>query len=386
MKMYTAEIIMIIMAMSEMLILVHENARMEKETKNSLYLLHLLVICSACMEWCGFALDGAPESLRWLHHLVKAADFSISPFIGYTFIRLLTPNGTWKKVSSVISFSDVALQFIGMFTGWFAAIDENNIYSEGPLYFIYMFICITTVLLITGALYDYGAKYKKRNVRSLYMCTILTLAGIFMQEVTAEAVRTSNLAIAFATMIIFIHYNEYNQLAEDAIRSRLDEEVHEDILTGIYNRHAYEEVLSRYETAPLPGDLVIFSIDVNGLKEANDSEGHKAGDEVLILSARCMSQVFKGYGDCYRIGGDEFAAIIHTDQDTVSRLIESLRKNAASTIRTDGQPISFAIGAACGCERSDYNLRELSTLADRRMYQDKDRYYSMKEHDRRRRR
>lgn len=377
MKMYTAVIALIILAMSEMLALVHENARMEPETKKYLYILHFLVICSATAEWLGFLLNRAPMSLYWLHKIVKAWDFSTSPFIAYAFIHLLTPEGKWTKISGILSYSNVVLQIIGIFTGSFAYIDDNNYYSEGPLYFIYMFICITSVLLITAALYTYGSHYRRRNLQSLYMCCFTTLVGIFIQELTNETVRTANLSIALGTMIIFIHYNEYIQQNEDEIREQLDEEVHTDRLTGIYNRQAYEEKLEAYENPPLPENLVIFSIDVNGLKEANDQEGHEAGDEVLKLASQVMMEVLEPYGECYRIGGDEFTAIVNVTPDTVDVITDSLRKTAEETKRHNGKPVSFAIGSAAAAEKTASSLHDLAVLADRRMYEDKERYYSM---------
>lgn len=388
MEIYSAEIALIVLSMGEMLILVYENARMQRETKKSLYILYTLVICSATMEWCGFFLNGAPDSLMLLHRIVKALDFCISPFIGYTFINMLTPNGIWKKLSGIISFSNIALQFIGIFTGSFASIDSQNNYSEGPLYFLYMMLCIATVLFIAAALYTYGSRYRRRNVHSLYMCTLTTLLGILIQEFTGEAARTSNLAIAFATMIVFIHYNEYQQMDEDEIRDRLDEEVHTDPLTGIPNRNAYEEKLKEYDRPPLPSNLAIFSVDVNGLKEANDQEGHRAGDEVLRLSAHIMQTVLQPDGECYRIGGDEFIGVIRLSEgssDSVENIIARLRECAAATLRHNGKSVSLAIGGAAASEHPEYSLRELAAFADRRMYQDKELYYSQTGHDRRRR-
>jgi diguanylate cyclase (GGDEF)-like protein len=384
MDMYTAVIALTILAMCEMLVLVHENARMSADTKKYLYILHTLVICSALAEWFGFRLDGAPSSLILLHRIIKATDLSISPFIGYTFVHLLTPDGIWEKLSGILSFSNIGLQIIGIFTGSFAYIDSNNVYSEGPLYFIYMVIYVAAILFIAAALYSYGSKYRKRNLNSLYMCAFTTFFGIFLQEITGETVRTANLSIGLGTMIIFIHYNEYIQMEEDEIRDRLDEEAHTDTLTGILNRQAYEEKLQLYENPPLPEDLAIFSIDVNGLKEANDHQGHEAGDEILRLSSQVMTHVLEEYGDCYRIGGDEFTAIVHLPSISVETITKQLREGSAAVKRRNGKPISIAIGCASASEHPDYSLHDLAILADRRMYQDKERYYHETGHNRRR--
>ena len=50
--------------------------------------------------------------------------------------------------------------------------------------------------------------------------------------------------------------------------------------------------------------------DVNGLKEANDTLGHEAGDELIIGSAECLEKSFEGINTIYRLGGDEFTVIV----------------------------------------------------------------------------
>ena len=56
--------------------------------------------------------------------------------------------------------------------------------------------------------------------------------------------------------------------------------------------------------------LGVASIDLNGLKRINDQMGHHVGDQAIYTAARCIQIAFDRAGDCYRIGGDEFAVIL----------------------------------------------------------------------------
>ena len=80
-----------------------------------------------------------------------------------------------------------------------------------------------------------------------------------------------------------------------------------DELTRCLNRHAYENDMKKLN---LSEEWVYISADLNGLKRANDSYGHMAGDELICAAADCMRDSFHEYGKVYRIGGDEFAVII----------------------------------------------------------------------------
>ena len=69
-----------------------------------------------------------------------------------------------------------------------------------------------------------------------------------------------------------------------------------DELTRCYNRHAYEEDINKLD---LTKEWVYVSMDINGLKNANDSFGHAAGDELIRAVADCMKNSFSEHGKVY---------------------------------------------------------------------------------------
>jgi diguanylate cyclase (GGDEF)-like protein len=90
-----------------------------------------------------------------------------------------------------------------------------------------------------------------------------------------------------------------------------------DILTHIKNRTAYMKELDDLNKTLTPNtNIIVVMFDLNNLKEANDTYGHEAGDTMIIAAAECIKKSLNGYGICYRIGGDEFAAIIRDVYDS----------------------------------------------------------------------
>ena len=79
-----------------------------------------------------------------------------------------------------------------------------------------------------------------------------------------------------------------------------------DAMTGLRNRNCYEQALENYLHNPL-SSLCCLYIDANGLHELNNTLGHAAGDAMLIAVGDAMRALFPPL-NCYRIGGDEFAA------------------------------------------------------------------------------
>ena len=74
-------------------------------------------------------------------------------------------------------------------------------------------------------------------------------------------------------------------------------------------------------------DILLMYIDIDQLRVINEEYGRAAGDEMVVNSARCVENVFREKGTCYRIGGDEFCVLID-DHNTcdISHLISCLRK------------------------------------------------------------
>lgn len=155
-----------------------------------------------------------------------------------------------------------------------------------------------------------------------------------------------------------------------------------DQLTGLQNRRAYTERVERLQ-ASMPAACCIVSADINGLKQANDTYGHSAGDELLIGAATCLRSCFEGIGEVYRLGGDEFCIIaMETEEDVAKRLLQ-LEQMAASWKgqHVDGISISYGVAAAQESPDFDAVLRE----ADRKMYEYKRNYYLTSGRDRRQR-
>lgn len=146
-----------------------------------------------------------------------------------------------------------------------------------------------------------------------------------------------------------------------------------DEMTRLYNRRCYDEDLAEIIKNGMSDDLVLFSIDVNGLKAVNDTKGHAAGDELIKGAAERLAVSAMEYGKIYRTGGDEFMAILnHADPAGLrSKIYESAKEWKGELV----DKLTIAVGYASHKEHPNVKLDELEHLADADMYAEKRRYY-----------
>lgn len=186
-----------------------------------------------------------------------------------------------------------------------------------------------------------------------------------------------NLYSAFVkTTTDSMHYFENLRKAKIQVEV-MNELAHTDSLTGIKNKTAYTETTDRLNAAILAGkaNFAIIMIDVNFLKRVNDTYGHERGNEYLINACELVCSVF-GKENVYRVGGDEFVAIL--DGKEVKRCAESVAALRAMIEKLRGdskleawEKVSAAVGVAYYEEVLDSSADDVFKRADEQMYQNK---------------
>jgi diguanylate cyclase (GGDEF)-like protein/PAS domain S-box-containing protein len=145
-----------------------------------------------------------------------------------------------------------------------------------------------------------------------------------------------------------------------------------DPLTGLANRTLFADRL-RQALAHLgrrPGSVAVLLLDLDDLKEVNDTLGHGMGDELLVTTSQRIRSVLRPGDTAARLGGDEFAVLLERPADAAEavavarRIADALHAPVALGDRT--RPIRASIGVALGREgvAADALLRQ----ADQAMY------------------
>ncbi len=148
-----------------------------------------------------------------------------------------------------------------------------------------------------------------------------------------------------------------------------------DDLTCLYNRRAFLALAGqqlRVARRNAQGLLVFFA-DVNGLKEINDTYGHREGDLALIRTADALEKTFRNSDVIARLGGDEFAVLALEasceNRETILRRLEK-SLNGSST-EESRYVLSLSIGMARFDPKHPVSLGKLIASADEAMYEEK---------------
>lgn len=155
-----------------------------------------------------------------------------------------------------------------------------------------------------------------------------------------------------------------------------------DDLTGLYNRRGFLALADRQlKLARRSGrSLLLFFLDVDGLKEINDVFGHAEGDAALKRMAEALETTFRDSDVIARLGGDEFAVLaIEASSQSASAIRDRLIEYLNSVTRKDS---SYGFSVSLGTARFDpwnpASVRKLIAEADQAMYEQKRRRSSLR--------
>ena len=148
-----------------------------------------------------------------------------------------------------------------------------------------------------------------------------------------------------------------------------------DELTELYNRRGFLALAERQlKLARRAGrSVLLFFIDVDGMKEINDVFGHAEGDAALKCTAEALETTFRDSDVIARFGGDEFAALaIEASGQNEATIRDRLTEYLKSASRKDSScEFSVSLGTARFDPWNPTSIRELIAEADRAMYEQK---------------
>ncbi len=383
-KYYTYVILITLSALFVFSILVYENDRILPEEKRLFILTNFYIGIAAVAECVGVYLNGNTDIPKWVLFAVKAVDYTFTPMTGGTLMVLMEGTDKMKKLYRKIFAGNGIVQILAAVYGLMINIDENHRYTHGVLYPAYIAFYLVIIGFLAAKTLSYGKKFRNQNRKSLYAIMALVIVGVSMQDVLRGDCRVAYLTMTFGAVFLFIHHCEFSQIQLDDKISRQQTMIETDILTGMFSRYAYIEASKAYDSS-MPEDLVVFLIDINGLKTVNDQKGHEAGDELICAAAECIHTTLGKSGKTFRIGGDEFVVFAAMTGEEAACAATLLKDKASRWSGALSGQLSLSVGYALAKEEECPTVEELVEKADKRMYEQKKEYYETSGYDRRRR-
>lgn len=148
-----------------------------------------------------------------------------------------------------------------------------------------------------------------------------------------------------------------------------------DYLTGLKNRNSFEVDISNLGTRLRDHSLAVICMDLNNLKEINDTYGHTAGDDYIRRAADAIACAAEKSHTAYRIGGDEFVILVTGPASLLPDAVRDILVKIHACLDQDNQKneiqLSIATGFAQYDPDQDKTLIEVYRRADHLMYETK---------------
>jgi len=159
----------------------------------------------------------------------------------------------------------------------------------------------------------------------------------------------------------------------EGAKIRAELQARTDVLTGLNNRRAffeYAEVMDA-QSRRYNHTYVIAMIDIDHFKQVNDTWGHEAGDDALVVVGNAIFKILRETDIIGRIGGEEFAVIMsETDLDEGVMLAERLRKSIEEMVIETAKGdinLTVSIGVAA-CDDQNLSLESVMASSDAALY------------------
>ena len=168
----------------------------------------------------------------------------------------------------------------------------------------------------------------------------------------------------------------FNDITEHLrTEERLREIAEQDQLTGLANRrHFHERLKSALESSERYGAVALMFIDLDNFKHINDTLGHDAGDELLLLVAERLKETIRKVDTISRIGGDEFTVIIThlKSTSTVKLVAEKLLQALALPFDIGGRTVYVTCSIGISVREENLDLKQFLKQADVALYKAKE--------------
>ena len=345
---YSVVILLSAFIMVIMDLLVSSNDLLDTEKKQTIYTISVLVIAGALSEWLGVLMDGADPSLQTLHVLIKAIELSTAPIIPVLCSSLIRPIQHRKTVHVLLGLH-VLLEMLFAFSGldYIFWVDGQSCYHRGTFYWVYALAYIGVMLFFTILLLRESKCHHGTHRTLIAILPLFFFCGLLIQYQTVT-VRITWLCASVEILMVYILYSELTQKT--------------DAVTRLLNRRSYESRISS-----LREHAVIYYFDVDKFKNINDTYGHCEGDNILADVGTAIYSVFSRAGYCYRIGGDEFCAIVHIADIAAETLLSEFLSELTVRREQNERLPHVSVGYACYHPERD-SIEDVIARADRMMY------------------
>jgi diguanylate cyclase (GGDEF)-like protein len=241
--------------------------------------------------------------------------------------------------------------------------------SSSPLFNLYLLPIILSALTL-------GRLVTLLQVGTIALCHLLLAAASPQTDLLSLAYASQVVGqIAPFLLVAFLTTTLSADITE--ARERIEDLAQNDALTGLYNPRAFNEIWQQEHKNSVGGGgtYSLLMVDIDRLKEINETFGHEAGNSAITLVAQCVQRSIRGSDIAGRLGGDEFAVLLPAATPEIAEsVVKRLRHNVYKTtldLRSRMIRCTVSIGVV-SFPRDGRDVRDLMSAVEHKMYRDKE--------------
>ena len=336
-----------------MCVLINLSETLKPKQARGFLVTFVLIGIISVLELITVLVDDGPTWLRLVNILANYLGFGLTPAVSLCLVYTMqcTDRIRWGLKAAVMieGVYLLALTISLFFDGLVFYVDAANHYSRQSGFYIYMLAYYAGIVYLMFETLKIAGNFQNRGRGLIYGLAAFLVMGTMVQ-VLVPSIHITWLCVTLIAVLYFLYCNEmWNQL---------------DGLTGLLSQKSYlNRTLNLREE-----DRMLIVFDVDDFKYINDTYGHLAGDRCLREIAGCLKRAYVRYGNCYRIGGDEFCVLLRdVEKESYCRerffwVLEKRRKKV---------PILPEISYGSAEYREKESIQDTKARADQNMYKNK---------------
>lgn len=262
--------------------------------RRTFLLTFILIGVISVLELVTVIVDGTPVRLRPVNIMANYLGFGLTPAVPFLMVYAMDRSDEVRlslKAAAALEILYLLILTAGTFSGGLVfSVDAENRYAREQGFYLYMLMYGGGILYLMFNTLKMTQTYQNRGRVLIYGLAVFLVAGTMIQ-IVLPTLHITWLCVTLISVLYYLYCNEmWNQL---------------DGLTGLLSQKSY---LNRTRNLR-PEDKMLIVLDLDNFKYINDTYGHQAGDQCLKVIAECLKKAYSRYGNCYRIGGDEFCVL-----------------------------------------------------------------------------
>ena len=355
------------------------NSYLEQKIKNIFFLL----IGLEALEALAYSLElwtSTFHTFTYWRILLSALGYTLRIMLVYFIFQLAARNNSQryaKKIWMLPMLLNTAIAFSAFFTDISYSYTPSNHFKRGPLeFFPYAVLFFYLICILIIVVKDYREQQKFEAIIIFAMVVLMAVSVIWEAMYNVHSLGRTSTVIVTIFYYMFFQTKLYKTdiIEGQQLRMMLERENRIDGPTGVLNKKTFIQLAKQTLEQAQDDSIAFIFLDLDHLKELNDTFGHYMGDIAILDAAGKIQTAFDGEDLIGRFGGDEFCVMLtNISKDVLDVYLGQTLKNLRAQYSNGEQSVfvTASLGASYIAKNNGIRYEDMMQAADEAVYEAK---------------